>query len=41
LVDVRNGGAVRWRCGMNFVVVVTAALAFVYLIYVILQPEQF
>jgi len=26
---------------MNFVVVVTAALAFVYLIYVILQPEQF
>jgi len=26
---------------MYFVVVVTAALAFVYLIYVILQPDQF
>jgi len=26
---------------MNYVVVVTAALAFVYLVYVILRPEQF
>jgi K+-transporting ATPase KdpF subunit len=31
----------QWRCRMNYAVVLTAVLAFIYLTYVILRPDRF